>query len=127
MAYTLKLDAQWDLYTDDAGSLAIADGAYATAQNVACACRLFTEDAFYNPERGIPHFVADLGVKLNPAVARAELQAAALSVDGVAEAQLRDVRLIEGTGEDRAAAEGRVMTGDLRITLATGESYDVTI
>lgn len=127
MAYTLKLDTQWDLYTDDAGGLAVTEGAYATAQNVANACRLFTEDAFYNPERGIPHFVADLGVKLNPAVARAELQAAALSVDGVAEAQLRDVRLIEGTGEDRAAAEGRVMTGDLRITLATGESYDVTI
>ena len=127
MAYTLKLDAQWDLYTDDAGGLAVSDGAYATAQNVANACRLFTEDAFYNPERGIPHFVADLGVKLNPAVARAELQAAALSVDGVAEAQLRDVRLIEGTGEDRTAAEGRVMSGDLRITLATGESYDVKI
>lgn len=117
---TLTLDADWDLMLDSAGGLATSTGDYAVAQDVANACRLFTDDAFYNPERGIPHFLTDLGVKFSPAVARAELQAAALSVQGVSSAKAVNLSA-DVTGGTRT------MTGDIQITTLNGGQYNVAL
>ena len=58
---TLLLDKDWDLTLDKSGRIAVADGPYATAQNVANECRLFTDDACFDTERGIPYYVIALG------------------------------------------------------------------
>ena len=50
---TLLLDSNWDLCLDKAGRIAVAEGPYATAQAVANECRLFTDDAYFEPQRGI--------------------------------------------------------------------------
>ena len=62
MAYghTLTLDADWDLQLDAAGNIMTSSGDYAVAQNVANAVRLFTDDAYYDADRGIPHFALTL-------------------------------------------------------------------
>lgn len=126
---TLTLSADWDLTLTAAGTLSTAAGDYALSQNVANAVRLFTNDAFYDPERGIPHFIVDLGQKLNPAVVRAEVQAAALAVDGVKEAALKDIRLLtaEGAVTGGEIAGARTLTGDLRIKTENGGAYVITI
>lgn len=117
---TLTLDARWDLSLDAGGGIATSAGDYALAQNVANACRLFTEDAFYNPERGIPHFLTDLGVRFNQSVARAELQSAALSVKGVTEVVARDLSVDIKGGK-------REMTGDILIRTHTGGHFNVAL
>lgn len=117
---SLTLDAQWDLTLDAGGGIATSSGDYALAQNVANACRLFTDDAFYNPERGIPHFLTDLGVRFNESVARAELQSAALSVQGVLEAKAQNL------GVDIQAGQ-REMTGDILIRTHTGGQFNVAL
>lgn len=58
--HTLLLTDDWDLTLDSAGDIATSTGAYSIAQNVGNAVRLFTNDAWFNPERGIPHFAIDL-------------------------------------------------------------------
>ena len=40
--------------------------------------RLFTNDAYYDPDRGIPHFVVDLGQKVNERLVTAEIERAAV-------------------------------------------------
>ena len=58
MAYghSLLLDVEWDIQLDASGNIAVTTGDYAVAQNVSNAVRLFTNDAYYDPDRGIPHF-----------------------------------------------------------------------
>jgi len=126
---TLTLSPDWDLTLTAAGTLSTATGDYALSQNVANTVRLFTNDAYYDPERGIPHFIVDLGQKLNPAVVRAEVQAAALAVDGVKEAALKDIRLLtaEGAVTGGEIAGARTLTGDLRIKTENGGAYVITI
>lgn len=117
MANSLMLNSQWDIFIDpNTKQLATTGGSYAIAQNVANACRLFTEDAFYDPDRGVPHFLLTLGQKLSRPIARAELQSAALSVEGVASAKLADVTV-----------ENRALKGDLKITTESGDEFNVTI
>ena len=54
IGHTLTLDLnEWDLTLDSGGNIATSVGPYAIAQNVANAVRLFTNDAWYDPERGI--------------------------------------------------------------------------
>lgn len=127
--HTLALNTgTWDLQLDETGRIKTTTGDYAVAQNVANAVRLFTEDAFYYPERGIPHFVADLGVKLNPAVARSEMHAAAMSVDGVQSAQVAVQVATNGASLwDGNTARPRTLTGDIRLTMTSGDTYDVTL
>ena len=47
---------EWDLILDDGGQIVDTSGAYGIAQNVANAVRLFTDDAYYFRDRGIPAF-----------------------------------------------------------------------
>jgi hypothetical protein len=112
---TLRLDADWDLTLTEAGNLALAEGAAATAQNVANEARLFTRDAYFRQEDGVPHFILELGAPLpvKPLV-KGHLSRAARRVPDV-----RRVTRLELESFDR---EARRLTGRLEFVTVEGEN-----
>ncbi|MCH5277769.1 MAG: hypothetical protein J1E80_08050 [Desulfovibrionaceae bacterium] len=113
--HTLFLDPDtWDLTLDAGGGIATTSESYGIAQNVANAVRLFTKDAFYNPDRGLPHFLMELGVAPDLSVVRGRIRRAAMSVDGVADASV-----------DITGITNRVMEGKISLTTDAGETVDV--
>lgn len=131
MAYghTLTLDADWDLQLDAAGNIMTSSGDYAVAQNVANAVRLFTDDAYYDANRGIPHFALTLGRKPAMSVFRAVVRQAALGVDGVKAADVKDIQLVRKDTSSPAgdAITPRTLTGDIQLTMEDGETYGISI
>lgn len=106
---TLQLDRKtWDLTLDGVGRISLARGAEATAQSVANEARLFTNDAYFNQDRGTPYFVSTLGQRTNMAVLRAYLRRAALSVPDVKE--VLSIRIVS------VDQKTRVVTGDIQFT-----------
>lgn len=116
---TLLLDSNWDLCLDKAGRIAIAEGAYATAQAVANECRLFTDDAYFEPGRGIPYYLIALGRKLSPSVLRARLRDAAYLVEDVED--VTDVVL------ESLDTETRRVTGEIQFVSVEGENASVEL
>ena len=116
---TLMLDHNWDICLNNDGRIRLAEGAYATAQNVANECRLFTQDAYFEQERGIPYYLIALGHKPSPSVLRARLRDAALLVDDVAE--VTDIIL------ESLDTETRKVTGDIRFTSREGENASIEL
>lgn len=117
MPYTLQLATEtWDLQLDSAGRIVTVSGPYAVAQNVANAVRLFTKDAYFNQQDGVPHFQLELGKMPSPAALRDRINRAALAVDGVATAQTTLTRL-----------EARKLEGFIEITTTTGETVNVAL
>lgn len=117
IGHTLTLDLnEWDLTLDSGGNIATSVGPYAIAQNVANAVRLFTNDAWYDPERGIPHFIVDLGFLPQESVVRSRIGQAARGVEGVAAARVENLGL-----------EDRVLTGNIRLTTTEGDTSDVAL
>ena len=111
-AHTLYLQPDtWDITLDSSGRIARSTQAYAIAQNVANAVRLFTGEAFFAMDEGIPHFDIELG-KTRPAlsVLRARMREAALNVEGVLDAQI--------TLDD---IQERKLTGEILLTVADGD------
>lgn len=111
-AHTLYLQPDsWDITLDSSGRIARSTQAYAIAQNVANAVRLFTGEAFFAMDEGIPHFDIELG-KTRPAlsVLRARMREAALNVEGVLDAQI--------TLDD---VEDRKLMGEILLTVADGD------
>ena len=132
MAYghTLTLDADWDLSLTPDGRIAETSGDYAVAQNVANAVRLFTDDAYYDADRGIPHFALTLGRKPVMSVFRAVVRRAALGVDGVRAAEMKDLALAQTASAQTPAGESippRTLTGDIQLTMEDGETYGISI
>lgn len=117
MPLTLNLTDKWDIHVDKNGDIALSDGNYAIAQNAANAVRLFTNDAYFNQDRGIPHYDIELGH--NPISSQSVLinriREAVLNVDGVEDAQIS----LEFDNETR--------TFGGEITLATADSTQITI
>ena len=116
---TLLLNSQWDLTLDKSGRIAVADGAYATAQAVANECRLFSNDAYFEPDRGIPYYLIALGKKLSPSVLRARLRDAAYLVEDVED--VTDVVL------ESLDTETRRVTGEIQFTSKEGENASVEL
>ena len=116
---TLLLNSQWDLTLDKSGRIAVADGPYATAQNVANECRLFTQDAYFEPDRGIPYYLIALGRKLSPSVLRARLRDAAYLVEDVED--VTDVVL------ESLDTETRKVTGEIKFTSKEGDNAAVEL
>ena len=114
--HTLELEDDWDLHVDPAGNLPVRYGAYSVAQNVANAFRLFTEDAWFFPEKGIAHFLIELKKEPMLNVLKSRLRQAALGVDGVKDCEISLLNI-----------EGRDLSGMATITLENGEKYDVDI
>jgi hypothetical protein len=114
--HTLKLDDDWDLHVDPAGNLPVVYDAYSIAQNVANAFRLFTEDAWYFPERGIAHFLVELRKEPRLNVLKSRLRQAALNVEGVKDCEISLLNI-----------EGRDLSGMTTLTLESGEIYNVEL
>ena len=98
----------WDITLDSSGRLQTSANAYAIAQNVANAVRLFTNEAFFAMDEGIPHFEIELGYT-RPAlsVLRARIREAALNVAGVLDAAVN----LDGVRD-------RKLTGEILLTVA---------
>ena len=98
----------WDITLDSSGRLQTSAAAYAIAQNVANAVRLFTGEAFFAMDEGIPHFEIELGYT-RPAlsVLRARIREAALNVEGVLDAAVN----LDGVRD-------RKLTGEILLTVA---------
>ena len=131
MAYghSLLLDAEWDIQLDASGNIAETSGDYAVAQNVSNAVRLFTDDAYYDPDRGIPHFAITLGRKPSMSIFRAVVRQAALGVDGVRAVDVKDIQLAR-TDTSSPSGESitpRTLTGDIQLTMEDGETYGIGI
>lgn len=116
---TLLLNSDWDLTLDKSGRIAVAEGAYATAQNVANECRLFSNDAYFEPDRGIPYYLIALGRKLSPSVLRARLRDAAYLVEDVED--VTDVVL------ESLDTETRKVTGEIKFTSKEGDNAVVEL
>lgn len=115
--HSLLLDANtWDLVLDQGGNISDCDGDYALAQDVANRIRLFTEDAYYQPDDGIPHFALDLGQRASESLIRARYREQALTVSGVTAATVTDL-----------SVENRELTGTVEITTANGGTASVVI
>ncbi len=85
---TLLLDRTvWDLVLDSAGNIAMASPPYAVAQDVASAVRLFLDELWYAPTKGIPYFDDVLGHFPPITLMTGYIEAAARSVPGVVRAQ----------------------------------------
>lgn len=113
MAHTLLLDAQWDLTVDAGGNIASVTGPYAIAQNVANAVRLFTNDAYFDADKGIPHFQIELGHNPPYSILGTRILQAARAVDGVANATVTFDR------------DERKLGGEILLTLTDGTTANV--
>lgn len=116
---TLMLDSKWDICLNKGGRIQLAEGGYATAQNVANECRLFTQDAYFEQERGIPYYLIALGHKASPSVLRARLRDAALLVE--------DVKEVTNIALDALDTESRRITGDIQFTSKEGENAAINL
>lgn len=86
---TLLLDrAAWDLVLDAAGNIALAQPAYALAQDVASAVRLFKGELYYAPGKGIPYFEDVLGHMPPESLIKQHMVDAAEGVHGVTTARV---------------------------------------
>jgi len=113
---TLLLDpASWDLLLDSHGNVALAAKPYAIAQDVASAVKLFQGELYYDQAKGVPHFQSILGAGQSPLFLAAQLEAAALTVPEVVDAQCSDISYA-----DRRAS------GNLRVIDADGRAQNVT-
>lgn len=110
----MLLDDQWDLTLDANGGIATVSGEYGIAQNASNAIRLFTNDAYYDPERGIPHFAVDLIKAPQESVIRSRFLRAALGVDGVKTAEITNLAVVN-----------RHLTGNIQIETDSGGVADV--
>lgn len=118
-ATTLLLDEHWDISLTESGNIAVTTGEYATAQNVANACRLFTRDAYFAQDDGIPWFVAQLGKSLARSVTSSRVRSAASGVEGVAS--------VDAVTIDDVDMETWALNGDVRFTMEGGASVTVDL
>ena len=81
---TLRLDPDtWDLVVTPSGDIAVATGAYAIAQDVASAVRLFSGELWYDTSQGLPYFQQILGKLPSLQFMKSKFIVAGLTVPGV--------------------------------------------
>lgn len=115
-AHTLMLNENWDITLNSDGKIKTATAAYAVAQNGSNAVRLFTDDAYFNAQKGIPHFDIELGHSVAAVpMLETRIRQALLNVEGVADA----VAVLE-------IKNGRVLGGNAYITLTGGQNAKIT-
>lgn len=111
---TLHLDpATWDLTLDEAGQIEVDRGDYATMQSVANEARLWTNDSYFQAERGIPYLPLELGMSPTDTVAlRSYVQQAAARVEDVREIRAVDIAAFDPTT--------RTLSGSVTFTTTGG-------
>lgn len=114
---TLLLDVDsWDLQVDGNGNIAMATGAYALAQDAASACRLFLGELWFDTQQGVSYWQEILGFYPPASLVTAQLEAAALTVPGVASASVT----ITGFNQ-------RTVSGTVTITSTTGQTATANV
>lgn len=113
---TMYLDpATWDLSVDASRRIALATDQYATAQTVANACRLWTGEAPFNADRGIPYETEILGKQPSPRLLSGWFETEAETVPGVQSA----VAVIQFNNSSRQ------LSGQIQCTLTDGTVINV--
>jgi len=81
---SIQLDTdKWDITIDDSGNLAQTANPYAVAQDVACACKTFLGEVWYDTTLGIPYYQRILGHWPGTQLINTKLQSEALKLDYV--------------------------------------------
>lgn len=106
----------WDLCADAKGNIAVASDPYAMAQDVACACKLFLGELWYDTSKGVPWFEDVLGHAPSQGLMQALIEQAAMTVPGVVAARCTI---------DEVA--NRQVTATVRFTDETGRTNEVTL
>lgn len=83
MASLLLSPQTWDLLVDADGNIAKAEAPYALAQDVACACKLFQGELYYDVNQGVPYWQSILGQFPPLQFVKAAYVTAALTVPGI--------------------------------------------
>ena len=109
---TLLLDtSDWDLAVDASGNIAVASTPYALAQDAASAIKTFLGEMYYDTGVGVPWLTQILGQAPSLALLKQQLVNAALTVPGVASAQVFissfTDRVVTGQVQVVAAATGQ--------------------
>lgn len=115
--HTLILSDDWDLTVDANGNLSKTNSktqSYAIAQNVANAFMLFTDDAYFFSDKGIPHFLLELRKNPQLNVLKSRLKETAEAVQGVKKC---DISFL--------SSEDRELSGIAVLTLESGEVLNV--
>lgn len=115
---TLELSENWDLKIGADGSLKRVTGKDATIQNVANECRCFRDDLFFERDRGVNWFNAQLGQVPQKQVMRTKLREAALTVDGVQSVESVEIAQL---------TKDRSLGGQIIIETSEGENGTVNI
>lgn len=109
MTKTLLLDENtWDLTLDGQGNIAVVEGPYGTAQDVASAVRLFLGELWYDTTQGVPYFQNILGRPPARGFLMTKFTEAAFTVPDVASVQVS----LEPVGIDRVL-RGTITTTDV--------------
>mgnify|MGYP006278653787 CR=1 FL=1 len=115
---TIYLDPEsWDFALDIDGNIALANAPYATAQDVASACRLWKGEAIYNTTRGIPYGESILGQMIPSNVLSGMYNTESLTVPDVATAN----SILYYNSANRK------LTGQIQLTLANGTTNVINI
>lgn len=106
-----------DILLDSSGNIAIATGPYALAQDAASACKLFLGEQFLNVLLGVPYLPSILGTEVPLSLVKAKLVTAALTVPGVATAEVFITsfqnRTLQGQIQITSADTGQVAVAPL--------------
>ncbi|MCE2578678.1 hypothetical protein NO263_09950 [Gluconacetobacter entanii] len=116
MASLLLDRTTWDLCVTASRDIAVASAPYCVLQDVATAVRTFVGECWYDTAKGIAYFSLILGVGQSPAAFRAQVEATAKAVSGVADARC----VLTAIGADR------VLSGAILVTLTTGGTASVS-
>lgn len=105
----------WDLVLDINGNIAVASDPYSQAQDVASAVRLFLGELYYNTIPGVPYYNGILGVAPNLSFIRAQVETAALTVPGIAQARCVFASFV-----------GRTLRGQVQVINTAGVQNNVS-
>jgi hypothetical protein len=107
---TIFLDPlTWDWTLDASGNIALASAPYSLAQDCCSAIRTFLGECWYDQTIGVPYWQDILGHYPSLSLVKADLVAAAMTVPGVASAQVFITGVVN-----------RKLTGQVQITDTTG-------
>ncbi|MGP9421486.1 hypothetical protein ACT3RT_21115 [Ewingella sp. AOP9-I1-14] len=114
----MQLDTgTWDLMLDGSGNLAITDGGYSVAQDVASSCLVFSGECYYDNTLGIPWKSEVLGKRPTPGFIAQKMQTEALKLP-VVEQAIATV-FFDGTA--------RQMRGAIRVVDTEGTQTQVNL
>ena len=108
----------WDLAVDASRNIALAGYPYSVAQTVANACRLWSGEAPFNTERGIPYATDILGKNPPRQLMASWFEREAKTVPLVQTAQA----VLEFNAANR---QNRTLTGQIQVTLTDGTVINV--